>query len=213
MENASTSQREEETMDESMNYIEIKGNAPQMRIQNLFYKPGCGKDEIEDPLMREFIRPTDDNLLTDWLTLVAQNLIVHGPFVNNFDFKSFNNVKEFADMVKQIVVFFPWQMGVQGHEMNWWYLLGVDLQKHMNVVEAIHFMSENIEVDWLDERHDTVEKKQIGQQYMIAILITTAIVAKMYLVSSPFSRFLNNHLIIQKESRSGFPPISHQLSC
>ena len=80
------------------------------RLLDLIYKPGCGMN-LQNPLEREFIRPPDHELTSDWLNLVAKNLVVHGAYVQNFD-RGDVTMNGLSAIAKAVLCMFDWDAPV-----------------------------------------------------------------------------------------------------
>lgn len=153
----------EEDMDE--------GRGDHMRLLDLIYKPGCGMN-LEDPLDREFIRPADHELTADWLNLVAMNLVVHSPYVKNFD-RGDVTENGLSAIARAILCQFDWNAPVPDRLA----LMGVNPAKHLNVMKAVHEMASKTEVLW-EKEDGSVTKGPIGEQWMWSIVLATAMIHK-----------------------------------
>ena len=152
----------EQEMDDGQNH---------MRLLDLVYKHGCGLN-LENPLDREFIKPPDHELTSDWLNLVAKLLIVHSPYVQNFNHAEVTE-NGLAAIARAILCQFDWEAPVPVRLD----LMGVNITKHRNVMEAVHEMSIKTEVQW-QKPDGSVMTGPIGEQWMWSIVMATALVHK-----------------------------------
>lgn len=142
-----------------------------MRLLDLIYKPGCGMN-LQNPLEREFIRPPDHELTSEWLNLVSKNLVVHGPYVQNFDREDVT-MNGLCAIAKAVLCTFDWDAPVPTRLR----LLGVNPAKHRNVMEAVHEMACKTEVQW-EKEDGSVVTGGIGEQWMWSIVLASALIHK-----------------------------------